>query len=177
MAPCRMKQILIEGSGVQGRLNCDDIQHGGIGQHQTLWKHGDEIRLRHNMQGLQIVWDCQYDVSFAAFLAQPCVDWILGEFTRHHRNMPRNQETIARHRTGKWMISSHCAGVAVGKQALLIEALKSIRRTCDHDVNLARKRHGVESGHGCRLQPSGDARGILAQSFEQRRKEHTGGVV
>jgi hypothetical protein len=121
-----MKQIFVKSSYVQWNCQHLEVEGRGVRPDEPLWDHGDQIRLRYDMQSLGVVRNAEHHLSLAA-LPKPCIHRIFGELASNDRNMPGFQKHLGLSNLAcDRMAASRCARVAICKQALLMKTLERL---------------------------------------------------
>ena len=111
-----VQQVFVKSSDVQWHRQHIETEYCGVRTDEALWDDGDEVRLGHDMQCLQVVRNSQHYLSSVALFMKPSIDGILPEFASNDRNVlhskkGRQATNLARNRVA----TSHHAGIAVGK--------------------------------------------------------------
>ena len=178
MVARRVKDVFVKRADIQ--RNCDgvNVECSSARVNEAFGYYGDQIGLRDNVQGLQVMWNSQRNISPEAFLTKPGIHRILRELPPDNGNMPRVQKLLGiSYLIFERMAAPHRAGVAVGEQALLIKALKLIRRTGNGNVHepgeFERFRHVMSPW----LNADANARSLLLEAFQQKRKQQVARIV
>lgn len=172
MARRRVQQIFGKGSNVQRNRYDFEIESLGPRPDEPLGDDREQVRLRDDMQSLQILGNAQYHVSLATIPAQPGVQRIFGEFRTHHRDMCGSQKSLSVETEIKQrMTAPDRDGVPIDKEALLVEALEAIGNARDRKVNGTCQLDWLERTETAGLGSNGYARSLRLQMPQQRRQQ------
>lgn len=115
-----VQQVFVKSSDVQRHRQHIEADDSGVGADEALRDYTHEVRLRHDMQCLQVVRNRQHNVSSVTFFLKPGIDRILAEFPSNHSNMLHLKKVRhTRNLTLGRVAASHRAGIAISKQPLL----------------------------------------------------------
>jgi hypothetical protein len=132
----------------------------------------DQIGLRDNVQSLQVVRNSQSHVALEPYLPEPGIHEIFSELTRDNGNMLRSEKLfrVSYAFSGR-VATPYRARVTVSEETLLIKAFEPVRHTSNPDVNEPRELVWINGRATPRLNADTNARGLLPQSLQQRRKQ------
>ena len=120
MVARRMKDKFVKGPDVQRNRESVDVEGSGTRTDEALRYDSDQIGLRDYVQSLQVVRNGKRNVSLAALLPKPRIDWIFRELTPNDSDMPRFEKLLGiRHPCCDRVATSNRTSVAIRKETLL----------------------------------------------------------
>ena len=169
MGPSWMKDIFVKSPNVQRDLDSIEIEAAGVRVDEALRYYRDKVRLRDDVQSLQVVWNGQRHVTLQALLPEPCIHQIFSKLTPDNGNMLCLEKRLrVNHPFSDWVAMTYRARITVREETLLIETFESARHTSNGDINKAREFVWFLQMGMPRLNTDANVWSLFSQALQQR---------